>query len=250
MKNSSLLFCVLLEVIGISLSAAAQEHPSIIPLHDPQADYPGSPEKPLTRTLISQLSELNSSGRVFEAWLLLAQQNDGYAKSATRIFGKKITVEKCVVEGNWKNVVGEEVRSKLYLPYAQLYQHYYIEFLKTQHRYPNTLEIETMYRNADDALGLPQSVSVDLMMNLVPTDWKRRIFFDDFSSLLGIGQDASPKYWYHYTKISPARVSKEFITAQDIDQDQAKKIYKKSAGTVAKCMAKKLKPSSSRESHE
>jgi len=240
MRNSLTFFSFLL-TLGMAFAAMAQD--ASAPLHDPQVDFPGSPEKPLTRELLSRLSSLNESNQIFEAWKALAEQNDGYAESATRIFGNKITVEKCVVESNWDIVVGEEVFNRLYIPYAQLYQRHYIEFLKENRRYPNTLEIEKLYQRTDNELGLPQSVSVDLMMNLVPVDWRRRIFFDSFSNLIGVGRSAQPKLWFHYTEISDARVSSESITAQDINVDQAKQIYKKATGKVAKCMAKRLKAS-------
>jgi hypothetical protein len=212
-----------------------------MPLNDPQADYPGSPEKPLTRGLLNKLKELNQSEKILEAWTLLAAQKDGYAKSATRIFGDSITVEKCVVEGNWKMVVGDEARAVLYLPYAKLYQRYYIEFLETNLRYPNTLDIEKMYQQADIDFGLPQSVSVDLMMNLVPTDWTRRKIFDEISSLAHVGRKAHPKLWYHYTDISDARISPDSITAEDLNVDEAKALYRRANKKVAKCMIKKLK---------
>lgn len=212
-----------------------------MPLNDPQADYPGSPEKPLTRGLLKKLKDLNQSEKILEAWQLLASQKDGYAKSATRIFGDSITVEKCVVEGNWKMVVGDEARAVLYLPYAKLYQRYYIEYLETNLRYPNTLDIEKMYQQADIDFGLPQSVSVDLMMNLIPTDWNRRKIFDEISTLAGVGRKAHPKLWYHYTDISDARISPDSITAEDLNVDQAMALYRRANKRVAKCMIKKLK---------
>lgn len=211
-------------------------------LNDPQVDYPGSSEKPLTQELISELYKLNNAGDVLAAWKLLSSQNDGYAYSAAKIFGDRTAVGKCVVEENWKIVVGEDVRQKLYHPYAQLYQRSYIEFLDTNHRYPNSLEIEILYRNADDALGLPQSVSVDLLFNAVPSDWGTRVFFDRLSSLVGVGNLVNDKHWYDYTKLGSARVVNDSIAAQNLDVAQAKAIFKKTAGRVAKCMLQILKP--------
>lgn len=215
-----------------------------VPLHDPQLDYPGSPEKALTENLILELISLNDSNQIYSAWHVLAKQNDGYAKSATRIFGNKITVERCVVESNWKLVVGRKVKNEKYFLYAKQFQRHYIDYLQTNRRYPNSLEIEKMYQQTDDEFELPQSVSVDLMMNLVPTDWKFRVFFDNFSSLIKIGQNETPKLWYHYTKLSSARTVSQFITANDITTEQAKKNYKNMAKKVASCMAKKIKSKS------
>lgn len=236
--HSLLVFC-------ISISAFANTQASLetdtTPLNDPQVDYPGTTEQPLTRALLSKLYTLNKAGKTYDAWKVLADQGDGYAKSATKIFGGGISVEKCVVESNWKLVVSAETRERYYLEYAQLYQKHYVEHLDKNLRYPNTLEIEKLYQRTDDELGLPQSVSVDLMMNLVPEDWARRIAFDELSSSLGIGRHARPKRWFHYTKISDERAVAESITAQDISVDQAKALYRKAAGMIAKCMAKKLK---------
>lgn len=233
-RTSSLLFVLVMSLYGVLFAQNTA-------LHNPQADYPGSPEKALTASIINELYTRNSNGQILEAWQLLAAQKDGYAHSAVKIFGKKITVEKCVVLSNWEVVVGKEVRNRLYEPYAKLYQKSYIDFLNDNHRYPNSLEIEKLYRNADDALGLPQSVSVDLLLNAVPADWKKRIFFDDLSTALGIGRAAEQKRWYDYTKLSPARVTRESIAADNVNAEQAKAIYRKTTKVIAKCMLKKLK---------
>lgn len=256
MKTSKSFCLILLASLSLSVTAVANQSAQLsrdemlAPLHNPQADYPGSPERPITRSLLMQLRQLNDSGEVFQAWRLLAKQKDGYAQSATRIFGEDITVERCVVESNWKLVVGTEVRERLYVPYAQAYQKHYIDYLEANLRYPTTLDIEKMYQRTDDELGLPQSVSVDLMMNLVPEDWGRKIFFDELSSVLQIGRPAYPKRWFHYTNISDARAVPESIVAQDITVDQAKKLYKKAAGEIAKCMAQKLKPTPREDNRE
>src|ERR1700692_3120421 len=171
-------------------------------LNDPQTDYPGSPELPLTQDLITKLYELNESGNVFDAWALLAKQHDGYAISAAKIFGNHTTVGKCVVESNWTVVVGDDVKKRLYNTYAQFYQYSYIRFLDQNHRYPNSFEIENLYMKADNGLGLPEVVSVDLLFNTIPSDWQRRVFFDRLSSLLGVGKMVTDKRWYDYTKLS------------------------------------------------
>lgn len=247
----SMIQSLLVFLMSVALSSTAWAQANSIssssetdttPLHDPQVDYPGSTEKPLTRALIAQLYALNKDGQIYQAWKILADQDDGYAQSATRIFGGGISVEKCVVESNWKLVVSAETKERYFEDYAQLYQKHYIEHLDKNLRYPNSLEIEKLYQRTDDEFGLPQSVSVDLMMNLVPEEWGRRIFFDELSSSLGIGRHARPKRWFHYTKLSEARAVPEFITAQNINVDQAKALYRKAAGLIAKCMAKKLKP--------
>lgn len=236
MKFSAASIIALLSVFGNPLFARA--------LNNPQRDYPGSPEKPLTLALIAELYSRNEAGQVLAAWEMLAAQKDGYARSATKIFGKKITVGKCVVESNWDVVVGKQVRDLLFDAYAELYQRTYIEFLDKNHRYPNSLEIEILYRNADEALGLPQSVSVDLMLNAVPAEWRKRFFFDRFSSLIGIGRMVEAKRWYDYTELSKERQVQESIAADNITADEAKAIYRKTTALVAKCMAKKLKPTS------
>lgn len=235
MKISSAAIFALLTVFG-STSFADN-----FALNDPQRDYPGSPENPLTQSLITELYSRNEAGQVLAAWEILAAQKDGYAHSATKIFGKKITVGKCVVESNWDVVVGKQVRDQLFDAYAKLYQRTYIEFLDKNHRYPNSLEIEMLYRNSDEALGLPQSVSVDLMLNAVPAEWRKRLFFDRFSSLIGIGRNVEPKRWYDYTELSNERQVQESIAANNITADEAKAIYRKTTGRVAKCMVKKLK---------
>jgi hypothetical protein len=213
------------------------------------AQYPGSPEKALTATLISKLYELNDAGQVFQAWKLLADQKDGYAVSAADIFGDKITVGKCVVQSNWKIVVGEEVRARLYQTYARSFQRSYIDFLNAHDRYPNSLEIELLYQNADDALGLPQYVSVDLLLNVIPDDWQKRVFFDRLSSFLGVGRLADNKHWYDYTKLSKARVVPESILAKNITVAEAEAIFEQDTRLVTKCMVRILKTSSKKD-HE
>ena len=209
-----------------------------------------SPEKPLTANLIQRLYELNKTDQVLTAWQILAEQKDGYAISAAKIFGHSITVGKCVVEGNWKVVVGEEVRTRLYKSYAKLYQRSYIEFLDLNLRYPNTLEIEKLYQSADDAMGLPQSVSVDLLLNAVPGDWKKRVFFDRLSSLIGVGRLANDKRWYHYTQISEERIIEESIVANNVTTEEAMAIFEKTTAEVTKCMVKKLIPQHSESRHD
>lgn len=242
MKKLILSLVMILSFVGLSASAEV--------LNNPQADYPGSPEIPLTRELIAKLYQLNKAGNVLDAWELLATQNDGYAISAAAIFGDDITVGKCVVEQNWRVVVGDEVRARLYHSYAKLYQYSYIRFLDRNHRYPNSLDIEKLYQKADDALGLPQSVSVDLLFNTIPADWKTRVFFDRLSSLVGVGNMVMEKRWYDYTELSYARVVSQSITAKDVNVRQAKDIFKKTAALVAKCMARILKPQATGPAHE
>jgi hypothetical protein len=150
--------------LGLSLQA---EEKSSTQEAELSAEKRIGPELPITPVLIEDLKKLNISGEIHAAWLMLASMKDGYAESAADIVGKATTVGKCVVEENWRVVVGEETRKTLLPQYAQYYQKSYIDFLEKNQRYPTSLEIEYLYRNADDAFELPQAVSVDLLFNSV-----------------------------------------------------------------------------------
>ena len=195
-------------------------------------------EKPVTDELIAQVQELNQKNEVLSAWKILAGQGDGYAKTAGKIFSEEVTLEGCIVRANWDNIVGKSVRRELFGKYAQLYQSHYIEFLNVNRNYPHTADIEKMYQIADDELGLPQSVSVDLMLNLVPVESIRKFFSDGFSNLIFFGGFSFSKKWYQFTKISKSRISEEFITAQDITPRQADKIMWRTARKAGSCWLK------------
>lgn len=213
------------------------------PLHNPQADYPGSPELPLTAVLIDQLHKLNSDGKIYEVWALLAGQKDGYAQSAVRIFGEKLTLQKCTVVSNWKVVVGDEVRAQHFDRYAQVFQQHYISFLNQNHKYPNTVEIEKMYQQTNADMHLPQRISVDLMFNTIPENWDLRQFLDELGAVLGFGRYAKKMRWYHYIDISEARTSTEMVKIEGASVAEMKKNYKATSKEIARCMFRKLKAS-------
>lgn len=239
MKLALMTFTFLMAIV---LNATAQSPTqNEIPLHDPQMDYPGSPELPLTASLIDKLFKLNSDGKIYDVWALLAAQKDGYAQSAVRIFGEKLTLQKCTVVSNWKVVVGEEVRAQHFDRYAQVFQHHYISYLNQNHKYPSTVEIEKMYQQTNTDMNLPQRISVDLMFNTVPENWDLRQFLDGLGAVLGFGRYAKKMRWYHYIDISEARMSTEMIQIEGASIPEMKKNYKQTSKEIARCMFRKLK---------
>ena len=116
--------------------------------------------------LCSDARSFNEHDNYPAAYKLFADQGDVYAASAEKIFDtKRVTMERCVIQAHWLNVVGKERKDQAFDDYGKYYQSTYINFVCDKKRLPNTFEIENLYGNALRVKKLPDALSIDKVLN-------------------------------------------------------------------------------------
>lgn len=190
------------------------------------------------------LLEASSIG-LYETWKILSP-GDSYARTATKIFSPIVTLEGCLIRAQWDNVVGREVREERFEEFGFKYQQKYILFLLLNDRLPNTFEIEHLYIDTADSMGLSRNILVDLLLNTLPEDSGRKFLVDALSSMIHFGGFSITKRWYDFVGIKAERISNEFEVL-DLDPKLAKKIYLKTVRKSFSCWHKRADPDTENE---
>ena len=109
--------------------------------------------------------ELNKAGNIPAAYNEFAKIGDSYAVAATKIFDtSRVTMERCVIQAHWLNVVGVDEKEKYFDKYGKRYQHNYIDLVCKNKKLPKTDQIEKLYGDTLKDMDLPDSLSIDKVL--------------------------------------------------------------------------------------
>jgi hypothetical protein len=142
--------------------------------------------------------EFNKNGKITEGYLELAKLGDSYAEAASKIFdNSKDTLERCVIQAHWLTVVGGETKDKYFDRYGKQYQSNYIELVCKERKLPKTDRIEKLYGDTLLFMGLPDSLSIDKILNRQPKNSWFRYTQNLFCNIMsGKGVHYKEGEWY------------------------------------------------------
>lgn len=171
---------------------------------------------------------LNSRNDISAAYMLFANKGDVYAVAAENIFNtKKVTMERCVIQAHWLNVVGKKVKDEKFNEYGQYYQSTYINFVcnsknNPKHLLPTSDQIENLYGEALKVKKLPDILSIDKVLNRQERNTINRKL--QHTGTMGIKMDlAIGTEWYHAIHLNKDRWSTKQHKA-DISPNEANRL--------------------------
>ncbi|HEY9078809.1 hypothetical protein [Magnetovibrio sp.] len=123
-------------------------------------------DRKVSRKALQKAYELHHQGRIAEAYAVLAREGDEYAADAAQILGSEPSFFKSVVENYWDLAVGAKIRKDKWIPTARQHQKQYLDGMReNQAHLPKSNFIEESYKTAAELNELPETVSVDLVLN-------------------------------------------------------------------------------------
>jgi hypothetical protein len=184
---------------------------------------------------------LNEKNNIPEAYKLFADQGDKYAMAAEKIFDtNRVTMERCVIQAHWLNVVGPKMKDKYFNAYGSYYQKSYIIFVCSKKRLPDSAEIENLYGQALYDMRLPDALSIDKVLNRQ----ERTSRFREFQHVgtMGLKQNRNiGNEWYDSIELNQERVSR-FQHKAEVSEDEANNLaIETTLLTIPACFALKTK---------
>ena len=157
--------------------------------------------------------EFNKEGNIPAAYNEFAKIGDTYAVAATKIFDtSRVTMERCVIQAHWLNVVGADEKDKYFDKYGKRYQHNYIDLVCKNKKLPKTDQIEKLYGDTLKDMDLPDSLSIDKVLNRQDRNSKFRILQNVSTHVLNGEISFDEKMlkgeWYDAINIDSSRISK------------------------------------------
>lgn len=142
--------------------------------------------------------EYNKNNNIPAAYTEFAKLGDTYAEAATKIFDtSKDSLERCVIQAHWLNVVGEKEKEKNYDRYGKQYQSNYINLVCKEKKLPKTDRIEKLYGDTLKDMHLPDELSIDKVLNRQPRNSMFRYIQNGFCNIMvGRGLDYKNGEWY------------------------------------------------------
>lgn len=156
--------------------------------------------------------EFNKEGNIPAAYNEFAKIGDSYAVAATKIFDtSRVTMERCVIQAHWLNVIGADEKEKYFDKYGKRYQHNYIDLVCNHKKLPKTDQIEKLYGDTLKEMDLPDALSIDKVLNRQERNSKFRILQNVSTHVLNGEISFDEKIlkgeWYDAINIDQSRVS-------------------------------------------
>lgn len=213
-----IIFFALICIITINISEAKEDYTKEL-----DKDFAILTDAQLRKldNICTKARAYNEQGKITEGYKLFASLGDSYAAAASKIFdSSKVTMERCVIQSHWIRVVGFDTKDKLFDQYGKQYQSNYIELVCNVKKLPRTARIERLYGDTLKDMKLPDSLSIDKVLNRQPRGSAYRKFQNLFCNVMN-GSLSLEKNgeWYDAISIDRGRVSDNQYKADISEKD-------------------------------